>query len=247
MKPSFVQLLGFLGGPGLTLLLGCSLPSPAEEGAALVASPAALSPSALNVYACLTCHAETVGASSGTILPGAPLAGATLRTSFWGGQENDLLAAVNACRASFMGAPTPLAPDTAEAQALYAYLSSLEPGDAAPVSFTVRRTIADLPRGSAVAGLELYDAACASCHGAPHTGDGRLATWIPILPEDSVADHEALGYSERLIRLVFIEKVRHGPFLGYGGTMPPFSMETLSDEGLADLLEALAVTGEALQ
>ena len=58
---------------------------------------------------------------------------------------------------------------------------------------------------------------------------------------------EALGYSERLIRLVFIEKVRHGPFLGYGGTMPPFSMETLSDEGLADLLEALAVTGEALQ
>jgi thiosulfate dehydrogenase len=38
---------------------------------------------------------------------------------------------------------------------------------------------------------------------------------------------------------VFVEKTRHGGFLGYGGTMPPFSLNVLSDEDLADLLTFL--------
>ena len=33
--------------------------------------------------------------------------------------------------------------------------------------------------------------------------------------------------------------VRHGGFLGYGGEMPPFSVEKLSDAELADLIEYL--------
>lgn len=233
-----------LAALGLELCVGCGPLSLEDQGAALAASTSALSPSAQNVYSCLTCHAETASGASVRLLTGAPLAGATLRTSFWGGQENDLLAAVNACRAAFMGAASPLGADTTEAQALYAYLLSLEPGDSASMPFTVRRTIVDLPRGTAEAGAQLYASACEGCHGAPHTGEGRLSDGVPILPEDSVADHLELGYSHRLIRLVFIEKVRHGPFLGYGGNMPPFSLETLNDEGLADILEALGVRGE---
>ena len=237
-----------IGPLSLALLgasLACSPQSLEEQGAALAASETALSPSRGNVYACLTCHAEGAREASEHLLPGAPLAGATSRTSFWGGQQNDLLASINACRAAFMGAPTPLEADGAEAQALYAYLLSLEPGDPGPIPFTVQRTITDLPRGSAEPGQELYTAACGSCHGAMHTGEGRLSDHVPILPEDSVAEHLALGYSQRLIRLVFIEKARHGPFLGYGGDMPPLSLEVLNDEGLGDILEALGVTGES--
>jgi thiosulfate dehydrogenase len=226
------------------LCLACSPALLEDQGAALAASTTGLSPSTANIYACLTCHAETVDEAPGHLLPGAPLAGATTRTSFWSGQENDLLESINACRAAFMGASTPLEADSSEGQALYAYLLSLEPGDPGPIPFTVQRTIVDLPRGSGDRGLELYDEACAGCHGAPHSGDDRLDDRVPILPEDTVTSHLELGYSYRLIRLVFIEKVRHGPFLGYGGDMPPLSLEVLNDEGLADILEALGVTGE---
>jgi thiosulfate dehydrogenase len=45
-------------------------------------------------------------------------------------------------------------------------------------------------------------------------------------------------------RLIFIEKIRHGRFLGYGGEMPPFSSELLSDADVADVLEYLSILGE---
>ena len=38
---------------------------------------------------------------------------------------------------------------------------------------------------------------------------------------------------------MFVEKVRHGAFLSYTGTMPPFSLEALPDEDLADILSYL--------
>ena len=40
-------------------------------------------------------------------------------------------------------------------------------------------------------------------------------------------------------RKAFIEKIRHGGFLGYGGTMPPFSQAVLSDADLGALLAFL--------
>lgn len=232
------SLLPWLATSGLA----CAPPlDPIERGRALVASKA-LSPSTLNVYTCLDCHAENADDSSGRILPGAPLAGATERASFWGGQENDLLSAINACRSVFMLSPSPLTPQDPDADALYSYLLSLEPGITERVPFTVVRDIENLPRGSAERGLELYQAACGACHGAIAKGTGRGLGTAPILPQNTIADHP--GYSNRLIRLVFIEKVRHGPFLGYGGDMPPFSLEILSDADLSDILEALGVTGE---
>src|SRR5262249_13594755 len=146
----------------------------------------------------------------------------TLRPSFWGGQENDLLRSIDDCRAQFMDVSTPLDPSDPDAEALYAYLASLEPGDAAPVAFTVVRSIADVPRGDAVSGQLVYAASCVPCHGGMHTGDGRRAPRVPVLPEDTLAAHAQ--FSPAAQRLVFIEKIRHGGFLGYGGNMPPYSL-----------------------
>jgi thiosulfate dehydrogenase len=67
---------------------------------------------------------------------------------------------------------------------------------------------------------------------------------VPILPDDTLAAHAPPAYSPRTQRLVFIEKTRHGGFLNYGGEMPPFSLETLPDTDLSDILEALGVTGQ---
>ena len=39
--------------------------------------------------------------------------------------------------------------------------------------------------------------------------------------------------------LVVIEKVRHGRFFDIGGVMPPFSLESLSNAQLSDLLAFL--------
>ena len=224
--------------------LGCGPDKPLAptlQGERLTRSTA-LSPSKLNVFSCRSCHDLSPGDSGELKMPGAPLAGATLRPSYWGGQELDLLGAIDACRTHFMGATEPLDPYSSDAEALYAYLVSLEPGDAREVPFTIVRAIADVPRGDANAGQRVYDQSCAHCHGAVHSGAGRLNARFPVLPEQVLAEHAE--YTPAQQRLVFVEKVRHGGFLGYGGDMPPYSLEVLSDVELSDVLEAMAVVGE---
>ncbi len=183
---------------------------------------------------------------------GGALAGATLRSSFWGGQVADLLGSVNACRSNFMGDSQPLSAKDPQARALYAYLASLEPGNSDPIPFTIVTTIDPLPRPDteeAIAtaqnnGQWLYAQTCLYCHGTMHDGLGRLSTRIPILPEQTIAEHPPPVYTPRLQRRIFTEKIRHGLFLGYGGVMPPFSTELLSDADVTDLLEALGVLGD---
>jgi thiosulfate dehydrogenase len=239
-------------GRGAILLavleLGCGAGSSKEEtdpvgrGRALFESTG-LSPSGLNRFSCSTCH-DAHPAASGLLKSGAALAGATLRSSFWGGQEDDLLSAIEDCRRQFMLAGTPLRAGDADADALYTYLVSLEPGSSEGVPFSVERSIADVPRGDPERGRATFTSACAICHGSMHAGAGRLSERMPVLPDDTVLDHPAPSYTPRLLRLVFIEKTRHGGFLGYGGVMPPFSLEVLPDAALSDLLEALGVLGE---
>jgi thiosulfate dehydrogenase len=106
----------------------------------------------------------------------------------------------------------------------------------------VVRDVEPLPRGNAENGQILYVSACSYCHGSVHSGAGRLSDRVPVLPEQTIDEH--FNYTARELRLVFIEKVRHGLFLGYGGDMPPFSAETLSNAQLSDVLEALQVFGE---
>ena len=212
-----------------------------QHGADLYAGIVPASPSKLNLYACKTCHPLHSSAApvpgqvaSAPILPGAPLAGVTQRGRWWGGAEADLLRAVNVCRARFQHAPAPWAATDVEARALWAFLVHL-PADVTTVwPFTAVQAALDLPPGDGTRGAQVYDVACRSCHGAAHTGLGRLATRVPRLPEQAVLDHA--GYSPALLRVVFVEKVRHGGFFGYGGDMPPYSREVLSDADLAALL-----------
>jgi len=211
-----------------------------------------LSSSDANIYTCGTCHdiasgqqsnQQSVSVAAATIKPGALLAGVTRRPSFWGGMESDLFDAVNDCRQFFMFDRDALGRHDARSVALYAFLVSLEPGDATPVAFTVPANIADVPRGDSGRGESLFANACGGCHGQMHTGSGRLSSIAPILPEDTIASHT--GYDADTLRLIFIEKARHGGFYGYSGVMPPFSKEVLSDSALGDILEAFGVTGMA--
>jgi len=238
---------------GLCLLSACSAPvaqSEVDEGSRLFVGKA-LSQSRLNDYNCAVCH-DAVASNPPSKKAGGALAGVTLRTSFWGGQVADLLGSVNACRENFMADNRPLSPKDEPARALYAYLASLEPGNSEPIPFTIVTTIDPLPRGDtpeAIAdaerrGQDLYAQTCMTCHGTMHDGLGRLSTRVPILPEETLAEHPPPQYTPRVQRLVFTEKIRHGLFLGYGGVMPPFSSEVLSDAEVSDLLEALGVIGQ---
>jgi thiosulfate dehydrogenase len=197
------------------------------------------SSSSLNGYSCATCHRATPEATDDRILPGAVLAGAHERPSFWQGQERDLLRAINHCRNYFMGAPEPWKPEDENARALYAYIISLPPAVKEPVPFSVVGAIVDLPPGDPAVGAEVYRRACRSCHGDAHTAAGRLVPHAPLLPEQTLAVHA--DYTPVNKRLVFVEKARHGVFLGYAGTMPPFSREAISDEQMGALLAFLGV------
>ena len=214
--------------------------SAVDQGRQLFESKA-LSQSRLNDYACIMCH-DTQASTTPSKKAGSALAGVTLRSTFWAGQEADLLSSINACRDNFMGDNRPLTADDERARSLYAYLASLEPGDPNPSPFTIVTNIEPLPRGDQANGQWLYEQTCSYCHGALHSGAGRLSERMPILPEDTIAEHAE--YTPRVQRLIFTEKVRHGLFLGYGGVMPPFSLELLSEPEMSDLLEGLGATGE---
>lgn len=229
----------------VALALGCGTGTPADveaRGAFLFGS-SALSPSPANAFSCATCHAARPGDAGDRILPGAPLAGAPFRATFWGGQENDLLQSINTCRSTFMLASQPLAMRDPDALALYDYLVSLGTAGSDVVAFTVTATIADVPRGDESRGRNLFSNACGGCHGSAHDGVGRISNIVPVLPDDTLAEHS--DYTAQAQRLVFVEKVRHGCFFGYGGEMPPFATEALRDADVGDLLEFLGVTGTA--
>lgn len=190
----------------------------------------------LSVFSCATCHATAIDPNSTAILPGANLAGVTARKTFWGGQERALLRAINDCRFYFMNLPQPWGVNDDEARAIYAYLAILPAELPNAVTFTVVASVADLPAGDPARGASVHARACGGCHGEMHTGDGRLASIIPILPEDPALDHRSYPHDEQ--RVVFIEKLRHGTFFGYGGDMPPFSPQVLPDADVSDLLAA---------
>jgi thiosulfate dehydrogenase len=191
--------------------------------------------SSVTAAACATCH--RLEAEPDRIYPGGDLRGATRRSSFWAGQVGDLLEAVNDCRTLFQGLSA-LEASSPEAADLYAFLETLE-GPPDPLPFTVVQSIADLEPGDAELGLATFAGACRPCHGEMKSGAGRLGQAMPVLPDEALIAHSS--YSEQEQRLVFVEKVRHGRFFGYGGFMPPFSLEVLADERLADLLNALGL------
>jgi thiosulfate dehydrogenase len=214
-----------------------------DHGSALYSDPT-ITGTPTNTFSCATCHQTSRAAGgSGPLFPGAPLAGVTERPSYWGGTELDLLRSINHCLYYFMLANEPWEAEDERARAMFAYLESL-PSDAedeAAWPFTVVVNIDPIPNGDAGAGAKTYDAACRSCHGAAKTGEGRGVPRAPILPDDTLDQHPLGSYTEAQRRLVFVQKTRHGGFLGYGGQMPPFSKELLTDAEIGDVLAFLGL------
>jgi thiosulfate dehydrogenase len=242
------KLYGVLTIAGL--LIGCTEEAAApvinhgtaiDHGAAIFNDPG-ISGTELNTYSCATCH-ESGAADTAVVRPGGSLVGVTKRPSYWGGEELDLLRAVNACLYYFMLKDEAFTAEDEEARALYAYLESISQGtdgtSAAP--FTVLVNIADLPAGDATRGGVAYGRACKTCHGPAHTGEGRLVARAPLLPEQTLQEHPLDEYTPKEQRLVFVEKTRHGAFITYSGNMPPFSTEKLSDTEMADILQYLGL------
>ena len=224
--------IGCEGEPETQVVQGTAV----DHGEALFRDPS-IAGTSLNTYSCATCHEAIPGDAGDAILTGAPLAGATQRPSYWGGQEPDLLAAINHCLYYFMLEDEPWTADDVEARAMWAYLESLpaEGGAAEAAPFTPVYALEDPPPGDAGRGGGLYTRACASCHGAAHSGAGRLVDRAPVLPEQTLDEHPLGEYTEAERRLVFVEKIRHGSFVGYGGQMPPFALEKLSEQDMGDL------------
>jgi len=193
------------------------------------------SSSGFNTFACGTCHADEPGDS--TIRSGHSLVDSAFRPTFWGGYETRLIDAVDFCLVFFMRGE---ALDSADprGRALYEYLVKISP-DPAPdaLPLTVVANITQVSEGDPVRGAAVWDEACAVCHGAPHTGRGRISELASIVPETSIEFAEQIGADPNL---VLVEKVRHGQFFGVGGNMPLFSREAMTDEDLGALLAYLA-------
>jgi thiosulfate dehydrogenase len=220
------------------LAAGCGSRPAVDEGRALF-SDATLSTAASNPFSCSTCH-ET-GATAVKTLPGYTMHDAAVRAAWWGGTVTTLLDATNQCITQFMRGKA-LAPDDDNGRALFVYLQSLAPDPSADVlPLTVTQNIVDVPSGDPARGKMWWDQGCGNCHGAPHTGDGRISDVASLVPDDSIAAH---GTSATMgARPVVIEKVRHGKFFNVGGNMPLFSLEALSDAQLGDILAYLEMFG----
>ncbi|MCC6620224.1 MAG: c-type cytochrome [Deltaproteobacteria bacterium] len=236
---ALVVVVGWLGAGGV--LAACDgadavTIGAVERGRELFASPA-LSGSDFNVFACATCHGTTPDDAPPIAVS---LAGTSERQAWWGGAMRSLYDAVDFCYVYFMRGFPSLDPQGDDGRALYEYLGSLATGQGAgalpPLPLTVVETVVEVGRGDATIGKELYDRSCAPCHGAPHTGAGRLGELVSIVPEASREYAATYGFDPRL---VVIEKVRHGQFFGVGGNMPFYPLEIMDDEALADLLEYL--------
>jgi thiosulfate dehydrogenase len=241
-----MRLIALTAVTALAAAIACSTDpgvdrrSPVEHGRDLFSSTEASGAQA-NAFTCATCHKTVPDPSDARIVPGAVLAGVVDRPTFWGGARNDLLRAINDCRYFFMGAQASWTADDEAAKAMYAYLASLPSLAPGAQAFTIVPVAANLPVGDAARGAQVFDASCRACHGRPHSGDKKLRQGIPTLPEESRRYFEGLGFDAMQVRITFVEKARHGAFLGLYGSMPPYSTESLSDADLGSLLAFLGL------
>jgi thiosulfate dehydrogenase len=216
-------------------LAACAPRTSVERGEQLF-SDASLAGSDVNRASCATCHA-TDALPSDRMPPGGTLRGVMGRPTYWGGIVVEPRDAVNACLYYFMRASERerLGVTDPRGEDLLAYLDTLGTMPSSAVPFTVPTTLPTmLPAGDATRGATVYARACRACHGDSHTGAGHLTPLAVVIPDSTNAEHGMFA------RSVAIAKIRHGGFFGIGGSMPPFSIETLDDQGVADVLAYLA-------
>ena len=216
---------------------------PASTFGAKVFSNTGLSTSPFNVFACSTCHSVSAPSAAPAadvtptrIDPGYNLYDVIHRPSWWNGERTHLLDAVNFCLDQFMGGKV-LNADDAEARQLYEYFAANSPDPSPPaLPITVVKNITALSdlTGDGDRGKTLWNITCARCHGEPHTGKGSIgkASLVPELTISAFGDQA---------RAVIIEKVRHGKFFHIGGIMPLYSVETLTDQQLVDIVTFLGL------
>jgi mono/diheme cytochrome c family protein len=214
-----------------------------QRGRELFASPS-FSTSRFNQYSCATCHRSAPTDRPDAVLPGALLAGVTARPTFWGGSVVALEDAVGLCFEKFMRGGR-FDASAERSVDLYAFLYSIERAPGAitnAVAFTIPGATVPPGSGDAARGQRVYERACAACHGALRQS-ARAIMSATVIPDDTEREHgAALGYTQDTLRQVFVEKARHGAFLGFAGTMPPFSTELLSDQDLADMVAYVSPT-----
>jgi thiosulfate dehydrogenase len=222
---------------GLLALGGCTITASADGRDLMSATSVSNAPS--NPFSCTTCHDLT--ATQNDYLPGYTLYNASNRPTFWGGNSETLLDAINQCVVDFMRGQ-PLKPDDEKARAMHVYLDSIAPDPSpSPLPLTVVPNIVDVPSGDPVHGKAVWLSGCANCHGDPHTGKGRISTVASLVPDDSIMAH---GTDPKTgARPVCIEKVRHGKYFMVGGNMPLYPVERLSDDDLGALLGYLEQFG----
>jgi thiosulfate dehydrogenase len=213
----------------------CPAPSGAEVGRRLF-SDARFSDSEFNSFSCATCHGTTADATAPRIAK--PLNDVVGRGVWWGGYSPRLIDAVDFCNVFFMRGD-PIDPTSPRARALYEYLVLISSEtEAAPRTLTWVENVGTVARGDPRRGEAVWDASCRTCHGDPVTGDGRINDRVSAVPGASQEFADANGFA---VDLVVTEKVRHGQFFGVGGNMPPFSLESLSDEDLGALIAFLGI------
>ncbi len=212
-------------------------PTPEQYGEQLFFDPA-FSASEVNTWSCATCHATTP--DDKRTLSGGSLLEAAARPNYWGGNSLRMIDAASFCYVNFMRGVRTFEEDATCERALYSFLASKTKSTNAPaVPFTIVRQVADVPRGDSARGAQVYKAACQDCHGEVSTGAGRNTQRASILP--NVKSEYAVIFPGIPPSLVFVEKIRHGQFLGVGGNMPLFSKETISDADLGALLSYLGL------
>ena len=230
-----------VAGACVFFAIGCGGPLPARDVGKALFSDARTSSSDFNAVSCSTCHDDGDGDGQARIFAGHPLTDVVGRSAWWGGQAPRLKDAVDNCLLFFMREPAPLDDDDPRGRALYEHLLSISPARSSPaLPLTIVENVSSLARGDPRRGEQVWTQACQSCHGAPHTGAGRLNELVAIVPEASEEFAVQSGFD---VDVVVIEKVRHGLFFGVGGNMPPFSLEALSDEDLGALIAFLLPAG----
>lgn len=209
-------------------------PPPAKDIGAQLFDDARTSDAESNTFACSTCHTVDDAAPAGAA--GGSLTGVASRARFWGGNVTSLFDATNVCVTFFMRGSA-LTKTEPKSRALFEYLASISTTDATPTqALTIAENVTTLPRGRASAGHAVWDASCRNCHGDIRSGNGRISDSASLVPQASEEFAVVVNFPADL---VITEKVRHGNFFGVGGTMPPFSLEVLSDAQLGDLLSYL--------